>query len=210
MTNVVKVSLQGSLPGGEVFSVNPVWNVGTSPVTATDAANIAAAIDAVTIPTDLLTMMPSSCAWTGNRVEARTDAGVLLAVGEHKRSSPVTGSTSNAHPPQTSMVVSLRGTLSGARRRGRLYFPAVGTLLLNTNLRFSAAQRDIYLAAVKAYLALVEDAIQSVTTSAVLVVWSRTDNGTTLVTQMLAGDVPDVQRRRRDALIESYGSVSWP
>jgi hypothetical protein len=63
---------------------------------------------------------------------------------------------------------------------------------------------------VKAYLALVETAIKTVASGAVLVVWSRTDGGTTLVTTLQAGDIMDVQRRRRDSVVESYTTKTWP
>jgi len=210
MTEVLRVTVKGTMPGGEVFSVNPVWNIGTDPLTATEAGTIATAIDAVTIPAALLAGIPASMAYVGTRVESRDSTGTLHAVGEHTRAAPVVGTASGGLPFQTAMVVSLRTLLAGASFRGRLYFPANGMTMTNTTLRPPTSSITAYLGGVKAYLALIETAIQATSGGATLVVWSRKTGGTALVTTLQAGDVLDVQRRRRDAVVESYSSSSWP
>jgi hypothetical protein len=41
-------------------------------------------------------------------------------------------------------------------------------------------------------------------------VWSRTNASTAPVTSINMGDVCDVQRRRRDALLENYQALAFP
>jgi len=63
----------------------------------------------------------------------------------------------------------------------------------------------------KTYLTSLTAAIApSLVNAPVLSVWSRTQAGTHPVTSLQAGDVLDVQRRRRDSLIETYTSLSFP
>jgi hypothetical protein len=64
---------------------------------------------------------------------------------------------------------------------------------------------------VKTYLSSVNGAITATVPGGELVVWSR-KSGVALfnVTSIQMGDVLDTQRRRRDTLIESYQSVSYP
>jgi hypothetical protein len=41
-------------------------------------------------------------------------------------------------------------------------------------------------------------------------VWSRTNQGFANVTSLQVGDIVDIQRRRRDDLVESYQATSFP
>jgi hypothetical protein len=43
-----------------------------------------------------------------------------------------------------------------------------------------------------------------------LAVWSRTAASITTVNQIQMGDIVDVQRRRRDQLVETYQSLAFP
>ena len=146
---------------------------------------------------------------TGCRFETRTAAGVLESVAEHVRSAPVAGTAANAHPAQTSVVVSLRTSSSSAHGKGRLYWPATGLTVQPTTLRYVSATLGTFLTSFEAYMASVRTAIRGVggMNTAVLAVWSRVEADTRVVLQLRAGDVPDVQRRRRDKFIESYTTV---
>ena len=52
MAGVIKVSLQGTMPGGEVFSVNPVWGLNDfgESISYAECTAIVAAINALTPP----------------------------------------------------------------------------------------------------------------------------------------------------------------
>lgn len=211
MADIIRASLFGTMPGGEVWSVNPIFKITSGAViTYTECVAAVAAINALTIPTTLLSANVTAVQYTGARVEARTFAGVLEAQAEGLRGTPATGSSSVAHPFQTSMVISLRTLKAGASGRGRLYWPATGMNLANSNLRVTSGNVGAFLADAKTYLTAVQNAIDgAVDESIALAVWSRKEGSAALVTRLMAGDIMDTQRRRRDNIPETYQEVAY-
>jgi hypothetical protein len=59
-------------------------------------------------------------------------------------------------------------------------------------------------------LTLIDAAIKATLTGVSLAVWSRKNSNAANVTRLEAGDVLDVQRRRRDSLLEVYSASVWP
>src|SRR6187431_2736229 len=110
MASVVRVSVMGTMPGGEVWSVNPCFSLELEPteITSSEALTIANAIKAIAIPTGLRAIMSSVTQFTGFRVEARSRTGILEAQAEASLAAPVGGTGTNLHPYQTSSVTSLR------------------------------------------------------------------------------------------------------
>lgn len=216
VANVIRVSILGTLPSGEVWSVNPVWQIGgvstAEDVSPSQANAMAVAVAGVAVPTSLLNMLASSCAVTGARVEARRWDGTLAAQGEALKASPQIGTVgAGGHSYQTAAVFSLRTGGVGARSRGRLYWPATGVGLAIANLRPSGPQILAYVQAMSTYLTSITTALDiTLTNSPILSVWSRLNAATTPVNQIQIGDILDVQRRRRDQLIETYQTVSFP
>lgn len=214
MADVLRVSIKGGMPNGEEWSVNPVYAVGGDfgvPVSPTQANTIALAIAAVSVPTGMLAMMNGTTTVTQVRVEARTAAGVLESQAEAVKGSPQVGSGTAPHPFQTSAVISLRTAAAGARGRGRLYWPATGAGIDSSTLRMSVTAHTNFIAAAKTYLSAIQAAIDVTLDGVSLVVWSRLGDGTTNnVTSLQVGNIFDVQRRRRDALVESYLVETWP
>lgn len=212
MTGVLKVGLTGVLPNNEVWSVNPVYDLPTGdfPLTYSELNTIATAINAITTPTGVRAIQNTATGWDGVKLEHREKTGALLGQLEQKRSGIQLGTGGQNNPPQTSMVISLRTSGSGGSRRGRLYWPATGATIGASNLRFDPAQASAFLTAVKTFLSGVGTAISATSAGAELVVWSRTLASTQDVNRMLVGDVPDVQRRRRDKAVETYQQVSYP
>jgi hypothetical protein len=212
MAGVLRVSVTGALPNGEVWSVNPVWLLGTGDFALPydDLNTIATAINNVTVPTGIRAYMTASTTVTGCRLEQRTLAGELLAQFEQQRSSPVAGNGAGALPMQAAVVTSLRTAASGASFRGRMYWPATGATLLSSSLRFEPTTLGLHLAGVKTYLSAITTAITATNASSTLRVWSRTLESSTAVNRILAGDVPDVQRRRRDTAVETYQTLTYP
>lgn len=215
IANVIRVSIIGAMPNGEVWSVNPVWQIGgvstAEDVSAAGAQAMADAVVALTLGVQLRQTWAPSTTWTGARVEARRWDGTLAVQAEAVKATPVLGQGTVFHPFQTSVVTSLRTGLPGGSGRGRLYWPATGMNLISTTLRANATTLGLHLADVKTFLTSITGALNAtLTNDAVLSVWSRTNAATTPVSSIQEGDVLDVQRRRRDALIEGYQALAFP
>lgn len=211
MSDVLRVSILGSLPNSEVWSVNPVWHLLTNPTpTAAQLITIANTINGLTIPPGLLANLNSATKITGVRLEARTLAGVLDIQHEALRTTAVSGTGAQNHPMQTSVVTSLRTTFPGASGRGRLYWPATGAQLNSASLRIISTDVTASVVAVHFLLDAIEDAITATLGGADLVVWSRKAPAVHAVTELRMGDVPDTQRRRRDQAVETYAAIAYP
>lgn len=213
VAQVMRVSILGSMPSGEEWSVNPVYAIGGdfgTTVSAEQCQTIATAIAAIVVPTGITQNLSSAVAVTGARVEARTLAGDLESQGEAFKAVPATGSGSSPHPFQTSIVSSLRTSRAGASGRGRLYWPVLSMSLGTSTVRPTAATVTSFMTGVKTYLSSIESAIEVTLTGVSLVVWSRKLLQTNNVTAIQVGDVLDVQRRRRDSLIEAVQTTSYP
>lgn len=213
MADLLRISINGAMPSGEVWSVNPVYSVGGdfgAPVSQAQAQTIANAIAAAAVPSTLQGMWSSGTTMTGYRVEARSKTGVLETQAESVRATPIAGNGLNPHPFQTSAVISLRTALPGASGRGRLYWPATALGIDPTSLRISATPVTNTLAAVKTYLSAIQTAIDVTLDGVALVVWSRKNHAITTVNRLELGNVFDVQRRRRDQLIENISATTYP
>lgn len=215
IANVIRVSVLGTLPGGEVWSVNPVWQIGgvstSEDVTDAMAAAMATACGAVALPTGLKSAMNGQTNATAIRVEARRWNGELAAIAEAPKSPVDAGSGAAPHPFQTSIVLSLKTGSPGGSGRGRLYWPATGLPISNTDLRVQAGDVTAILAAAKTYLTSLGTALDaSLTNSPVLSVWSRLNQSTIPVNAIQLGNVLDTQRRRRDSVPETRSSVTFP
>lgn len=211
MAGILRVSLLGDMPGGEVWSVNPVYLVGGDfPLDYEVLIDAAAAINSLTVPADILATMNSNCHVTGVRLESRHEDGELHAVYEANRPVPATGGGSAVHPYQTSLVLSLRTAAAGGSGRGRLYWPATGVALTPSTMRVTNSVLTAFRTAFASYLTGIANALETLTPTATLVVWSRTTAATHPVNRISAGDVPDVQRRRRDSLAETVVTAAYP
>ena len=118
------------------------------------------------------------------------------------------GATAN-HPLPTSIVYSLRTALPGASFRGRNYWPAVAGVVSQSGFFTTPDTNTAHATGWANILEFLGESSTLVTTP-VPHVYSPTLNVVTPVTVVQAGDVPDTQRRRRDALIETYASVPYP
>jgi len=208
---LLRVSIQGVMPQGEVWSVNPIYQLSApSDPDFTELTAALAAANGVSVPAGLLATLNSNCQVTGMRIEAREANGTLTGVVEGPRAVAQTGSGSSVHPYQTSIVCSLRTEAPGASGRGRLYWPATGAALTPSTMRITASVRDAFNSAMSTYLSGIATAIETVIPDITLAVWSRSTGAINPVTRMIAGDVADTQRRRRDALAESYNVITYP
>lgn len=211
MADVIRVSLKGGLPGGEKWSVNPCFHViSAAEITYSQLLAMGTAINAITIPTGVRALWNSNTNYNGVQLEARSSTGVLEALADVPMVGYVPGNGSGTLPFQAAAVVSLRTNRPGGSGRGRLYLPATGVALDSSTLRIPVATRDAGIAGAKTWLSGIQAAMEAVVPNLPLVVWSRTTLGKFGVTKLLMGDVPDVQRRRRDSLAEAYKELSYP
>lgn len=210
-TDIVRVSVYGTLPGGEVWSINPCFRMdGGDTLNYSEALAAVAAINAVTVPANLRAVMSSSTAVTGCRVEGRSYAGELQSQADGLRTAAIAGSGSSALPFQSSMVLSLRTVAAGPSGRGRLYWPATGVTLNAATLRPASGTVTSFLADFKTYLQAIQTALDGVVDESVLLaVWSRKNATSSGVAKIMAGDILDTQRRRRDNVPESYQELVY-
>lgn len=210
-----RVSILGTAPGGEVWSINPVFDpTGEFPggvdQTALDAATDA--IAALNPGTLLLTFLSSALAVTGARVEVRDDGNdALIGTSTQIRTTPLSGSASPLRGAQTALVISLRTNTPGGSGRGRIYWPAVGRSV-DSQLRFSSADTLGAATEMRTYLNAMRSALATAfpTIGFDLAVRSRQTHTTPHVNKLQVGNVPDTQRRRRDSMIEDYQSLTFP
>lgn len=212
MADLLRISLIGELPNGEEWSVNPVWGLSDFPVSTTPAQvqAVASAIALNAIPTGFAAVWANNTRLVGVRVEARTYAGALENQAEATKAAPWNGTSGVTHPFQTASVCSLRTAAVGQSGRGRLYFPATGMLLDADTYRPAPALVSTFISGVKTILSDIETDVRATFSTAKLGVWSRKLNAVNNVTSIQAGDILDVQRRRRDTLVEAYTTLAFP
>ena len=222
--NVIRIL--GASPDGEVWSVNPRFVLkGTTGGTAavlnqevmeTVCAAIAALNGGSILPTAPRQALSSALSVTGIRMEAISDEGLLINAAEHTLPAPVAGLTSPIRPLNVAWCVTLNhGAQYGRSGRGRLFWPAIGSMpALTGSLRVANTVRASFLTDLVGWLnavaTIIKDESQYEPTSVRQVVWSRTTGGTTEVQNLSLGDILDSQRRRRDALREQRTTLSWP
>jgi len=210
----VRLSILGSSPGGEVWSINPVLDPtfefpGTVDQTLLDQATKLVA--ELNPDTQSLNYLSTALSITGARAEVREDSDdSLIAISIQPRTTPLFGVGTPARGASSALVISLRTNTPGGSGRGRLYWPAVGATVDN-QLRFLTANIATFATEMATYLHAMENAFATkfTTIGFDLAVRSKTTHTTPHVNKLQVGNVPDVQRRRRDSLVESYSSVAF-
>lgn len=209
-----RVILNGNTPApGEVWSVGTSWIGPNTEIPFPDlkawADGIAAAIVALSGNT-LISILSATGSITEIRVEQRdvvTDE--LIQAAESTLATPKVGSGPATKTLQTSAVISLITAQPGRSYRGRVYWPAWAYTPTATML-FNSGDMTAWLTAfdnlhdlIKAQALVVDAAYQMV-----LAVRSRLLHESNEVLTLAVGNVPDVQRRRRDALAEAYTTAA--
>jgi len=208
----VKVSIQGTLPGGEKWSVNPVYAPTSHEFpTGPELATCVAAVNALSIPAGLSALWNTNTLLTGCRIEAREqNTQDLIALAEGNRPTAANGTGAGVLPYQSALVLSLRTAAPGAKGRGRLYWPATGLALQASDLRVASSVVLSALNGAGQYLLAIKGALETTLGPSPLAVWSRTHFGASAVNSIRMGNIVDVQRRRRDSLAESYQANPFP
>jgi hypothetical protein len=157
--------------------------------------------------------------FSGNFRTLGIKAGVLLPDGKYDLSTiytasynqPISGGSMNpSFPPQVALVAQLRAASPvGLGAKGRMYLPGI-THPVNGQGRISSAAANTTATGLKNFLDAAEAAVNS---PGYVINASKGRVGVPFappvhrrVTSVLVGDVYDTQRRRRNALRESYST----
>jgi hypothetical protein len=211
----VRVSILGTQVSEEVWSINPVFDpTGEFPggvsQTALDAA--ALAIANLAIPTQLRAQLSTAATRNAARLEVRDDVSdELLGLSIQGSSTASAGTSVPVMPPQSAIVCSIRTATPGASGRGRIYWPAMGTVI-GADGRLSSANVTAILADFKTYLLGMRSALTTAwpTIGFDLAVRSKTTKTTPHAVRIQVGNVVDTQRRRRDSIPEAYQTLTFP
>lgn len=207
-----KVVLNGTMIGGEIWSTGityagPGGEVIESAEGCQDWAEAVAALFPSIIANDLGNYLSTSAEVTGVTVYHYPASGPADALGTAPTpDSP--GLTAITCPFQTSVVMSMRTASAGASFRGRNYWPALAADILSTGRIATGDATDLATRWTELLVAIAE--ASTLTPTPVPMIYSATRNLITPVTFVSVGDVPDTQRRRRNALVESYSSAPYP
>jgi hypothetical protein len=211
----VRVGIQGTSLGGEVWSINPTFDPSFEFPGAPDQSNLddaALAIANLSPGSVPVVMLSTLNTLTGCRLEVRDDVtDELIGLSVQGRTTPLTGGATPKMPLQAAMVVSLRTNTPGASGRGRIYWPIPGEAV-DSSGRIPAADITPTLASFKTYFNGMRSALATAfpTIGFDLAVRSKTTKTTPHVTRIQIGNVVDTQRRRRDKLVEAYQSTTFP
>ncbi len=173
------------------------------------------AVTTTTLPASLRALMSTGASLTGWRVESHGEDEKLLAVAQNNYPAAIAGTGGPTKSPQDALVLSFRTSTPGARGRGRTYWPALGAALTGS-FNLATPSAATVAADAKVLYKLIGDQINaelaanSLAATVELAVRSGTDHSSRLVNRIQVGNVLDTQRRRRDALVESYQIVSYP
>jgi len=210
----IRVGILGTTIGGEVWSVNPVFDPeGEFPGSVDQGAldTAALAIANLTPGANLISTLSPSLSYTGARLEVRHDADdSLIALSIATRAAPLVGTGTLRMPSQAAMVISLRTNTPGARGRGRLFWPTPAAAV-GSDFRVAGTLQTAMLSDAKTWFNGIETILAS-NFPAIgfnLAVRSKANAATPHVVRMQVGNVIDTQRRRRDALAESYASLAY-
>lgn len=217
-----RVIMKGSLGAVETWSTSVAFGVvGLSPDTAnaalTDAMAqaIAVASNTTNVGSNLRLLLSAQGTYDLVRVERRAEDESVLNVSEVLLGTQIVGTGTASKTPQDALVFSLRTTTPGARGRGRMYWPALGSSLSAT-FQLTAPTNSNAAAAAKVWLQAINTAMdgvyiaQSSALRVALSVRSGTDHVCRDVVSIQVGTILDTQRRRRDVLPESYATVAYP
>jgi len=217
-----KTILKGSIGAVEVWSTSNSWGiVGLAPdvpnqaLTDLMATALRTYITTANLPANLRALLSTAGQIDSVRVELRSEAEQVMSVSEALLAAPAVGTGTASKTPQDATVISLRTSTPGARGRGRQYWPALAVTLSSTFQIQNPTPANI-VAESKTWLNAIGTQMNNVYISqasalrVALAVRSVTDHVCRDVTSIQVGSVLDTQRRRRDALPESYVSATYP
>lgn len=209
-----RCEIQGTTPlPGEVWSVGLNFIGPRVLVPFTDLRDWATAVGVAlnALPsTGLIGAMSTDGKITTIRTEERdSDDDSLVQAAEYTLPSPKTGSGTISKTLQTTACISLLTGRPGRSYRGRVYWPTWAYSGTATGM-YGGTDMTNFLASFKTIVDAIVTAGDTVTPDLELdlVVRSRLLHQSTQVNLYGLGNVPDTQRRRRDAAIETYQTLA--
>lgn len=208
--NVVRIN--GSLPGGEVWSVTPKFTRPMGPVTEYEdlerwAGVVAGTMEAWDTTTIFRQLLSTAGTIDSVRVEARNAANQLTQAAEVQLTPSLAGSGPANKIFQSCVVFTFLTGRPGRSYKGRMYWPALAATL-SSSLRLSQANIDNYASNGAQLLEMIGSAGATDGEFPIPVVVSQTAGTYTPITSVRVGDILDIQRRRRDSLTENYGEAA--
>lgn len=212
--SLFRVEISGVSPSaGEVWSVGLNWGGPITNLTQEElmqwATNIGVAINAMAA-NPLIQLLSDAGTITKIRTEQRAENDEhLIRAAEYSLPTPKAGAGTISKPLQTALVISLLTNIPGRSYRGRAYWPAwaysgtAGGLFGGSNLTSWVGGFKTIANAITAAAVAVDPALNMI-----LVVRSRLLHTHEPVITLGAGNVPDTQRRRRDAIAELYTTLA--
>lgn len=213
----LRVVWNGTIGSAEEFSVGASFTIDND-LDNWDQPSANAIVDAILaidIPAPLLACFNIGVGVVGIRLEGHADTGATIGASEANYDDPQLGTaTGSQHPPQTSIVLSMKSAATGQSGRGRLYWPAMG-ITLDSDLLVSNPSTTSLVNAWASYLQSVSAAIRDNAglfpwTTVSLAVASPTKGTQAPVTRLEVGNVLDTQRRRRNNLVEARATAVYP
>jgi len=196
----LRVTQTWQLPGAELANSSTSWDQGTGSADLSDTIADDFFARAATWWTAIRDLYPNTIAWTGIHIAVILEDGTVGTSLDRLASPNVGHATGNPTPNEVSMVASLRTASSTRRTRGRMYLPGLAVNSLTDQGRWVTEDCQTIADETAAMLAVLVSDGETNTA----VVASATGGIFTPVTRVAVGNVPDSQRRRRDALIEAY------
>lgn len=205
---------QGTSPAvGEVWSVGMSWrspleDVGFDVLQAW-ATEIASDVVAM-VANPIVTLLSSGGAITSVRCEERSEVDdTLVQAAEASLATAKAGSGTPTKVLQCSVCFSLITARPGRSYRGRAYWPA-WSYTSTAEMLFGSTNQSNWVGGWRTLVNLVQVAGATTTPSLdlTLVVRSRLLHVSTDVESYACGSVPDTQRRRRDAIPETYAVLA--
>lgn len=194
----VKQTLLFNLPQGEVATCTFGWDSGGMGALSSAAAD-AFATRAGSLWDLIDFAFADTVSYNGSRIAKYDSAGVLQTTYERIVTPGPGTSTADTLPTEVAVCASLRTDLAGRRTRGRVFLPCPAVTSMTPEGRFRLDVAPSIADALAGYLAGFSADGNPMTS----VVVSKTGQLLTPITSVSIGDVFDVQRRRRDALLEA-------
>lgn len=213
---VVKVTLSGTMFGGA-----EIWSTGfylgseladASPITAQGMADVSAAWE--TFWTSASSEISNKYTYSQLKMHVVNNDGKTLADSAQYHSpatAKVGGSAAQANPPQIALVATLANSMPrGLATKGRMFLPGVNSTV-DTTGHIGTASTTAIATNLKTFFDTIHN---DADTPGNLMLASvgrgplHTDGAIRMVNTVRVGNVYDTQRRRRNALAETYQTRS--
>lgn len=196
----IRLTLKWTLADGEIAQSNCSWDPGIDVPPLDEATADAFEAAALSFWNDIIVRYSAYTKYVGCSMSLINVDGSILSRIDRPTSGISGTAGSGPLPNEVAAVMSLRTAMAGRRTRGRMYLPGPAVSQVDVDARYQPGfGTDVAPAGANFLQPLV---VGSVTWTAAVA--SATGGLLTPVTAVAVGNVPDVQRRRRDTQLEAY------